>query len=226
MPAPAAGDLTGSPPAARRRLLLVGATGLVGQAVLAAALGDERVARVVAPTRRPLPAHPRLDNPVVDFARLPADAPWWRGDAVICTLGTTRREAGSREAFQQVDRDYPAAVARLARSHGATAFALNSSLGADPRSGNFYLRTKGEAEAAVAEAGFPSLTLVRPGLLGGKRAAFRPAERCALVLLGLIGPLVPRRYRICPAPRVAAALLESALRAAPGRHVIEAPDLV
>jgi nucleoside-diphosphate-sugar epimerase len=121
MPAPAAVDPTGSPPPARRRLLLVGATGLVGQAVLAAALADERVARVVAPTRRPLPAHPRLDNPVVDFARLPADAPWWRVDAVICTLGTTLREAGSRAAFQQVDRDYPAAVARLARSHGATA---------------------------------------------------------------------------------------------------------
>ncbi len=76
------------------RLLLVGASGAVGREVLAAALADPRIRQVVAPTRRPLPAHPRLLNPVVDFAALPADAPWWQVDAVICTLGTTIKTAG------------------------------------------------------------------------------------------------------------------------------------
>src|SRR3546814_7723192 len=72
------------------KILHVGATGLVGQLVLARLLESPGVARVVAPTRRPLALrHPVLENPVVDFDALPADAPWWAVDAAICTLGTT-----------------------------------------------------------------------------------------------------------------------------------------
>ena len=62
----------------RRRLLLVGASGLVGRQVLEQALADPRVAAVVAPSRRALPQHPRLSAPHVDFEHLDAGAPWWR----------------------------------------------------------------------------------------------------------------------------------------------------
>ena len=74
-------------------LLLVGATGLVGQSVLRQALADSRVSKVVAVTRQALPPHARLENPLVDFDALPADAPWWNVHAGICTLGTTMRQA-------------------------------------------------------------------------------------------------------------------------------------
>jgi uncharacterized protein YbjT (DUF2867 family) len=208
-----------------KTLLLSGATGLVGQSVLQLALADARVDKVVAPTRRPLPAHPKLENPVEDFDALPAEAPWWHVDGVICTLGTTRRRAGPQAAFRRVDFDYPLAVARLAKTHGAAAFALNSSLGADPQARVFYARTKGEVEAALRTVGYPSLTLVRPGLLGGGRTEFRFGERLATLGLTVLGPVLPRRYRIVPAVRVAAALLESALAAAPGVQVIESEQL-
>jgi uncharacterized protein YbjT (DUF2867 family) len=208
-----------------KTLLLAGATGLIGQSALQLALADARVDKVVAPTRRPLPAHPKLENPVVDFDALPTEAPWWRVDGVICTLGTTRRRAGSQTAFRRVDFDYPLAVARLARIHGAAAYALNSSLGADPQARVFYARTKGEVEAALRSIGYPSLTLVRPGLLGGDRTEFRFGERLATLGLTVLGPVLPRRYRIVPAVRVAAALLESALDAAPGEQVIESEQL-
>lgn len=201
-------------------LLLVGATGLVGRHVLHQALRDSRVERVVALTRRPLPHRPRLENPVADFDELPEDAPWWAVGAVVCTLGTTIRKAGSQAAFQKVDRDYPLAVARHARRHGARAFALNSAAGADPRSRFFYNRAKGELEESLAECGFPSLTLVRPGLIGGSRDEFRPAELAAQAALGLFDPLLPRRFRRVPAEKVAAALLEAAVQARPGRHIV------
>jgi hypothetical protein len=91
-------------------LLLVGATGLVGQAVLRQALADSRVTKVVAVTRNPLPPQPRLENPLVDFDALPGEASWWKVNAGICTLGTTMRQAGSHGAFRKVDVDYPLAV--------------------------------------------------------------------------------------------------------------------
>ena len=74
------------------RLLILGATGLVGQQVLAQALADPSVVQVVAPTRRSLAPHPKLLNPIVDFKALP-QADWWAADAVVCCLGTTLKLA-------------------------------------------------------------------------------------------------------------------------------------
>ena len=202
-------------------ILLAGATGLVGQAVLGQCLCDPRITQVVAPTRRTLPAHPRLLNPIVDFSALPEDAAWWKADAVICTLGTTIRDAGSKEAFRRVDHDYPLAVAKLAQRHGTPTFALTSAMGADPGSRIFYSRTKGELERDLTALGFSSLTLVRPGLLGGERPIARPMESFAMKLLSTVEPVLPRRYRVVPAGQVASVLLRAALAATPGTQAIE-----
>ena len=207
------------------RLLLAGATGLVGNATLQRALACDHVRQLVAPTRRPLPPHPKLLNPVVDFDALPGDADWWRVDAVACALGTTIRDAGSQEAFRRVDHDYPLAIARHAYAHGATAFALVSAMGADAGSRIFYSRTKGEVEDALAGIGFTSLTLLRPGLLGGERRQHRGGERLALRVMGVLDGVLPARYRIVPAEQVAEALLQAALDAPPGRHVIPSERL-
>ncbi len=95
------------------KLLLVGASGLVGSHVLKLAMHDPRISNVVAPSRRALSAHAKLHNPIVDFENLPEDASWWQDiDAVICALGTTMKAAGSKEMFFRVDHDYP--LARLA----------------------------------------------------------------------------------------------------------------
>lgn len=208
------------------RLLLAGATGLVGDATLQRALASARVEQVVAPTRRPLAPHPKLFNPVVDFDALPGDADWWRVDAVECALGTTIRDAGSQDAFRRVDPDYPLAIARQAHAHGAKAFALVSAMGADARSRIFYSRTKGEVEDALAGIGFTSLTLLRPGLLGGERRQHRSGERLALRVMGALAGILPARYRIVPAGRVADALLRAALDAPPGTHVIRSEQLL
>ena len=201
-------------------VLLAGATGLVGGEVLRLALADARVKRVVAPTRRALPTHPKLLNPLVDFAQLPEDADWWAVDAVICTLGTTIKVAGSQAAFYRVDHDLPLKVGQLAQRRGARAYALNSALGANPASRVFYALTKGELERDLGALGFASLTFVRPGLIGGEREQVRPAEQVGIKLSQWLRPLLPRRYRVVPAERIAFHLLQAALAARPGVQVI------
>ena len=202
------------------KLILIGATGLVGREVLRLALSDTRVTAIVAPVRKPLPAHPKLDAPLVDFDRLPADAPWWQADAVICTLGTTMKVAGTRQAFRRVDHDYPLAAARLALAAGTRTYALNSAAGANAASRFFYNRVKGDLERDLEALGFTSLTHVRPGLIGGEREEARAGEGAALRVLRVLGPVLPRRWRINPAPRIASALLEAALAGTPGVHVV------
>lgn len=211
-----------------KKLLIAGATGLVGSHALRLALADERVAQVVAPTRRPLPAHPKLLNPIEDFAHLPPLAPWWQVDAVVCALGTTMAKAGSKAAFEAVDYDMPLNVARLALRQGAQAFALNSALGANPDSRVFYSRVKGELEQslrAMKNPGFASLTFVRPGLIGGQRQEHRLGENLAIVATRLLAPLLPRRYRLVPAGRIAHHLLEAALVSKPGVTVLESEQI-
>ena len=206
------------------RLLLVGATGAVGQAALSLALAEPRIAEVVALTRRPLAPQAKLRNVVADFAGLPEDADCWKVDAVICALGTTMKAAGSEARFAAVDRDLPVLVAQRTRAAGATRFALNSSLGANP-SGNFYLRTKAEAEEGIRKLGFPAYTIVRPSLIDVERREVRPGERIGLLFARAFAPLIPRRYRAVKADAFAQAQLSGALRHDAGECLVESEAL-
>lgn len=207
-------------------ILHVGATGLVGRLVLQRLLETPGVTHVIAPTRRPLDIqHPRLINPVVDFDALPEDANWWAADAVICTLGTTIDVAGSQEAFRRVDHDYPLQVAKLARQQGAKTYVLNSAMGANARSSIFYNRVKGELEGDLAALDYPSLILVRPGLIDGDRAETRPGEARMLAISRFLRPLLPKKWRPSRAERIADVLVDSAINPPQGRSVVEADQL-
>lgn len=209
------------------KLIIVGASGLVGGEVLALALADPAVDAVMAPARRAMAAtHPKLHAPLVDFDALPSDAAWWKADAVVCTLGTTRRKAGSEQAFRRVDHDYPLAAAKLAHAHGTPTYVLNSAMGADANSRFFYNRVKGEVERDLAEVGFRSLTFVRPGLIGGERDEFRAGERIGLAAFAVLAPVLPRRLRINPAGHIARELLHAALQPEPGTHVVESDRMI
>jgi uncharacterized protein YbjT (DUF2867 family) len=112
------------------------------------------------------------------------------------------RAAGSQGAFRRVDYDYPRKVARMAHAKGAPTYVLNSAIGADAASRIFFNRVKGDLERDLAGVGFDSLTLVRPGVIGGHREEFRPGERAMVLALTLMGPLIPRRWRLNPAQRI------------------------
>ncbi|WDM63458.1 NAD-dependent dehydratase [Stenotrophomonas forensis] len=209
------------------RVMLLGATGLVGGLALPMLLDDPRCRAVVAPTRRALTlAHPKLYAPVLEFDALPEAPDWAQVDAVICALGSTMAQAGSREAFHRIDHDYPLAFAQLARGQGARAFVLNSAAGANAGSAIFYNRVKGELERDLRALEFASLTLVRPGLIGGQRQQVRRGEHFALRVLGVLGPVLPRAWRINPAERIARALVDAALAPPPGEHVVASSALV
>lgn len=212
-----------------RRALLAGATGLVGSHVLALLRRSPAYAEVHVLARRPLPAAlrgpadegARLVEHPVDFGALARQPGFPSVDDVYCCLGTTLRAAGSRQAFRQVDFDAVVAVARLAKRHGASRLAFVSALGADPGSRVFYSRVKGEAEAALAQLGYASTTLLRPSLLDGERTESRPGERLALALARPVRSLIPARWRPVPADAVARRMVESVLRGEPGLRVVE-----
>jgi uncharacterized protein YbjT (DUF2867 family) len=201
-----------SPPSAGnrgRRVVITGATGLVGSHILQGLLEDESVVAVHALGRRPSPvSHPKLSSQVVDFTALPTLPPV---DEAYLALGTTIKAAGSREAFWSVDFEASLAVARVALTAGARRIALVSAMGADAHSPFFYNRVKGQLEDTLTLLGFDALVIARPSLLTGDRTALdqpvRIAEHLALHLGRLLKPLLPARLRPIAASAVAAALL-------------------
>jgi uncharacterized protein YbjT (DUF2867 family) len=207
-----------------KSVLVLGGTGLVGSHCLRLLADDPAFDRVLSLTRRPLPrelTHGTVDAHVVDFDDLAAHASLFRVDQIICALGTTIKQAGTQEAFRVVDYRYPLTAARLGVEQGATHFLLVSSLGADPRSRVFYSRVKGEVESAVLAMSYRSVTIVRPSLLLGPRAAYRLGEQIGKRLAFL----VPAKYKPVDAHAVAAVLVRAAKEDAPGRRVIESREI-
>jgi uncharacterized protein YbjT (DUF2867 family) len=210
----------------KMRLLLLGATGLVGSKTLKLALSNSAFSEVIAPTRKPMAPSDRLVNPVA--SRLEELLPvlkLYKIDAVISALGTTRAKAGSKEGFRYVDCELPIAFGKAAHAAGVETYAIVTAMGASINSMSFYYRTKGEVERHIQDIGFQSVTICRPSLIGGERSEARGAEGAALALLRLSAPILPKKFRVNPADAVAAALLNAVTVAKKGCRWVYAEEM-
>jgi len=203
-----------------QRILLAGATGLTGEHLLDRLLNEPTVKRVLAPTRKPLAAHQRLDNPVGELLAL---LPTLSGeiDTAFCCLGSTLKQAGTQEAFRAIDHDLVLAFARRAKEMGARHLLVISSLGANPDSSIFYLKVKGEMEAALQQQDWPQLTIARPSQLIGPRLEPRLSERIAAPL----SQLLPGKYHGIETCTLARALWRLALEEGNGVRIAESDEL-
>lgn len=203
-----------------RHILLAGATGLTGEHLLDRLLGEPTVSRVLAPTRRPLSPHARLVNPVGELADLLPDLQG-PADTAFCCLGSTLRQAGSRDAFRDIDLGLVEAFAERALTLGARHLLVISSLAADPQSHFFYLQVKGAMEERLQRQGWPQLTIARPSQLLGPRPEARRTEQ----LVAPFSQLLPGKYHGIEAATLARALWRLALEEGSGVRVVESDEL-
>ena len=207
-----------------RSALILGASGLTGGRLLAMLLADERYTRIVSPGRRKLEIeHHKLTQINVTLDQLQTRATDFAVDDIYCTLGTTHKKAGSKEAFEQVDYHAPLLAAKLGQEHGAKQFLVVTSMGADAKATlSNYLRAKGRLEEELQKlSGYHALHIFRPSLLLGSRGEARLGEDLGKGLAGVIGWLVPAKYKAIEADQVARAMLLTAHRADSGQHVYE-----
>jgi uncharacterized protein YbjT (DUF2867 family) len=153
-----------------KRLVIVGATGMVGGYALRYALDEPDVEAVTAIGRRKLGIfHPKLKEVLhPDFADCSALRETLSGqDAAIFCLGTYTGVVPDAE-LRTITVDYTIEFARVLRgSSSEAAFSFLSGSGADPtgRSRIAFARYKGEAEKALLAAGFPRLYIFRPAYI-------------------------------------------------------------
>src|SRR6266852_4240600 len=211
-----------------RNAVVAGGTGLVGTALLKLLDEERRYGRITSLVRQETVAAGRVENRVVSFDHLDrSELP--KVEDAYCCLGTTRRVAGSDDAFRKVDFDYVLAYARAAHRAGAIRFLLVSAMGANAQSRFLYTRVKGEVEAAVTTLGFHLVGVVRPSFLIGRRAKARGRETSAIVLSRAITPIMVgplRRFRPIEARTVAAGLIHLAFNAPKGVSVLSSEKIV
>lgn len=189
------------------RVLITGATGLVGGHLLRLLNDEPRVTNIVAATRRPLPPMRKMFNPhdpQLSDALAQATEPV---DIVFCCLGTTMREAGSKEAFVLADYTLVVDTALTGQRLGASHMLVVSSLGTNSASPFFYNRVKGKMEEALMAQNWPRLTIARPSMLLGHRESQRFNES----LFAPLFKILPGKWKSIEARDVARAMLHEAL---------------
>lgn len=212
-----------------RTALIAGASGLVGSHLLQLLISDNSFSKVKIVTRKPLNIGiAKVSEAVVDFDSLNQFSQHFSADVVFCCLGTTIKTAGSQQNFRKVDFTYCLELAKAAKAQGAKQFILVSSLGADAQSANFYLRTKGEIENAIAALNFDSFCILRPSMLLGDRKEKRFGESIGKTFMQATGFLFVgslKRYKAIEASVVARCMAALANNPEPGKLIFES-DLI
>lgn len=212
----------------RQTALLIGATGLVGSEILHYALNDERFTKIKVFVRHPTGVtDPKLEEFIVDFDKIGEWRHLLQGELLFSALGTTLRQAGTREAQRVVDYDYQLRVAQSAKLNGAINYVLVSAPQSASNSSFAYTKMKADLERDVMKLSFPKITIIRPGLLKGPRSQKRFFEHHSGQVLSLI-PTIPGLEAIKPVSGklVAHACVESAFDDFSGQRILNPRDVL
>lgn len=215
-----------------KKAVIVGATGLVGRHVVKELINSQYYDEIHILTRRssPFHKHPLVTEYLVNFDDLDeVDDVFEQADDVFVTLGTTMKQAKSKEAFIKVDYTYPVKLAEKAKSHGIERFLVITAMGADRDSRFFYNVVKGTLEERLINLELPSLHIFRPSLLLGERSEFRAGEKSAAWLSKPLSYLMKGRldkYRPVQGSDVAATMHAVAQTNSLGTHIYESNQII
>lgn len=173
-------------------VITAGSTGLIGNELIKQMLEHDPITRIYALTRRELPFfHSKLETLQHPELRIQE----WDDDKVrpeygfIC-LGTTLKQAGSKQALEKIDYQLVCDVAQEMKLLGVKKLAVVSSYGASARSLSHYLRCKGRMELTIERMGFERVIFARPGPLKGLREQPRKDEAIVQAVMKVCQPLM------------------------------------
>lgn len=205
------------------KVILVGASGLIGSNLLSALIQSDQISRILLLLRTSLNiSDPKVHELIVNFDELKTYKADLKGDILYSCLGTTRGATPDENLYRKIDLQYPLDLAKIGSENNISQFHLVSSMGANAKSPNSYLRLKGELEEKLKELSLPSLHIYQPSLLTGKRKEYRLAEKIAIPVFKLIEPLLIgplKKYRSIKAETVARAILNQSLKELKGTFI-------
>jgi uncharacterized protein YbjT (DUF2867 family) len=205
---------------------VIGATGLTGSELVQLLLEDDRFGKVNIFVRHDTNIHhPKLEQHLVDFRNKKTWAKKLKGDILFSALGTTLKQAGSKEKEYEVDFTFNHEFALEAQKNGIRSYVLVSSVGANPDSRLFYPRMKGELDSAVLKLGFKNIDILRPSSLTGKRHNRRILEELSIPVVQFLTRFIFKKYRPISGRTVAEAMICAAVKPNPHKTIWEADEV-
>ncbi|MBN2165098.1 MAG: NAD-dependent epimerase/dehydratase family protein [Marinilabiliaceae bacterium] len=179
-----------------KTVVIAGSTGLIGNLLLKLLIENSDYSKLICIGR----SEPKLKSDKSIFIKsnytdlntikLPTPI-----DELYCCLGTTIKKAGNKNNFRMVDYDSVIELGKWAQQFPMCRFVVISSVGANPKSSNFYLRTKGQMENTLKQLKLHSLIILRPSLLLGHRNEFRFSEQIAQIIMPAFSALLIGKYK-------------------------------
>ncbi|OQY02525.1 MAG: hypothetical protein B6I20_06845 [Bacteroidetes bacterium 4572_117] len=205
-----------------------GATGLVGSELVLQLIGNELYSSVLIFNRRAQDyTNPKIEEIILEDKAFVSAELEIKADDLFCCVGTTAKKAGTRFNYEKVDVGIPVWLARTAIKNGIKNLLIVSSVGADEKSSNSYLRNKGRMEQTVLENKKQGAYFFRPSLLLGNRDEPRFAETIGQKLMQFTGFMMIgklKKYKAIPATIVAKAMMKVA-NGAYSKHFFESDEL-
>ncbi len=195
----------------KKKALVFGATGLVGKQLIQQLVAIEEIERIhIVNRREQLYSSNKIKQYVIDYSSLEEKNEIFKVDQVYICLGTTIKKAGSKANFEEVDLILAVRIAKMAANNSVEKLIMISSMGAEEKSSNFYLSTKGKAENQIKRLEIPQTYFVRPSLLLGDRKEKRVGESIAKIVMSslsflFIGPF--KNYKAIKDTTVAKAMI-------------------
>jgi len=164
--------------------IIFGSSGLIGNHLLNLIVKDDYYQKIKIFVRSKI----NINNPKVeiiydDFKNLDNLKKIIIGDDCFFCIGTTKKDTPNKNEYRRIEYDMPVNIARIAKLNSINSFLYISSMGANSKTSNDYLKNKGQAEDELMKLNFKKLAILRPSLLLGRRKSFRLGERIAQLII-------------------------------------------
>lgn len=212
------------------RVVTFGSSGAVGGNVLATLQSMPEILAVTALVRKPLQgvASDKLNERIVDVLSPSSYAQHLKNhDAAICTLGVGQPTKTPRDEFKKIDYDTVLTFATACKLAGIQHFELLGSVAANPKSSNFYLKSKGELREAIAALGFPRFSIFQPSMLLTKSNRYDAMQGVMLATWPAISKLLVGgldKYRGITVENLGRAMAHNLTRKSQGTEILHWRD--
>ncbi len=161
--------------------IVLGATGATGRELVKYLIKNPKLTKISIFSRKEIGIEDeKLIKHIIDFSCLENYKNIIKGDILFSALGTTLKDAGSKENQFLVDYTYQYKFAKIAAENGVSNYSLVSAQGANSSSSFFYPKIKGELEESIKKLNFNTIHIFQPSFLIRQKDLIRSGEKVAI----------------------------------------------